>query len=140
MSVKQLSTFVENVAGTVVEVTQILADNKINIHALVLSDTIDFGVLRLIVDDSKKAHRVLKENKFIVRQTDVLILPISQEVGSLNRALKVLKEGSISIEYMYAFSGKEYGKAFAVIKTEDLDGARRVLEENNIEISNGSEI
>lgn len=140
MSIKQLSTFVENIPGAASDVTKILADADINIHALVLSDTMDFGVLRLIVSDTEKAYEVLKENKFVVRQTDVLIVPISQDVGSLNKVLEVLRTESISIEYMYAFSGKEYGKAFAVIKTEDLDRGRKLLEENDIEISKGNEI
>ncbi len=140
MSVRQLSTFLENSPGAVAEITKILAEAHININALVLSDTIDFGVLRLIVSDTEKAYKILKENKFIVRQSDVLIVPISQDIGSLDKVLEVLKDNCISIEYMYAFSGKEYGKAFAVLKMEDLDEAKEVLEKDDIKTLCGDEL
>lgn len=132
MSVRQLSTFLENSTGRVAEATKILAEADIDISALVLSDTIDFGVLRLIVSDTEKAYKVLKENNFIVRLSDVIIVPISHHAGSLAEVLKVLEEASVSVEYMYAFSGREYGEAFAVFKMEDLDGAKEVLDKNNI--------
>lgn len=132
MSVRQLSTFLENTTGRVAEVTKILGEANINISALVLSDTIDFGVLRLIVNDTEKAYKVLKENDFIVRQTDVIIVPISHDAGSLAKVLEVLGNANVSVEYMYAFSGREHGEAFAVFKMEDLDGAKEVLDNNNI--------
>lgn len=140
MSVRQLSTFLENSPGGVAEVTRILAEANVDISALVLSDTIDFGVLRLIVSDTEKAYRILKENKFIVRQTDVIIVPISLEAGSLAKVLEVLANACVSIEYMYAFSGREYGEAFAVFKMEDLDEAKEVLEKNNIKRLCGKEL
>lgn len=132
MSVRQLSTFLENTTGRVAEVTKVLGEANINISALVLSDTIDFGVLRLIVNDTEKAYKVLKENDFIVRQTDVIIVPISHDAGSLAKVLEVLGNANVSVEYMYAFSGREDGEAFAVFKMEDLDGAKEVLDNNNI--------
>lgn len=140
MSVRQLSTFLENSPGGVAEVTRILAEANINISALVLSDTIDFGVLRLIVSDTEKAYRILKENKFIVRQSDVIIVPISHDTGSLAKVLEVFANACVSIEYMYAFSGREYGQAFAVFKMEDLDEAKEVLENNNIRRLCGEEL
>ncbi|HHX59873.1 MAG TPA: hypothetical protein GX707_03905 [Epulopiscium sp.] len=132
MSVRQLSVFLENSPGRVAEVTKILAEAHIDISALVLSDTIDFGVLRLIVSDNDKAYQVLKENSFIVRQSDVIIVPFSREAGSLAKVLEVLGNACIKIEYMYAFLGKESGEAFGVFKMEDLDEAKTVLEKNNI--------
>ena len=119
MSVRQLSTFLENSTGRVAEVTKILADANIDISALVLSDTIDFGVLRLIVSDTEKAYKILKENNFIVRLSDVIVVPISQDIGSIAKVLEVLSNECVSVEYMYAFSGREYGEAFAVFKMED---------------------
>lgn len=133
MSLKQISAFLENSPGRVAEVTKILAEAKINISALVLSDTLDFGVLRLIVSDTEKAYEVLKDNDFIVRQTDVIIVPIAHDAGSLVQVLEVLAREEVSIEYMYAFSGREEGEAFAVFKIEDLDGAKKVLERNKIQ-------
>ena len=132
MSVRQLSAFLENAPARVSEVTKILAEANIDICALVLSDTIDFGVLRLIVNDNDKAYKVLKENKFIVRQSDVIITPMAHDTGSLAKVLEVLADACISIEYMYAFLGKKPGEAFAVFKMEDLDGAKVVLDKNNI--------
>ena len=132
MAVKQLSVFLENTPARVAEVTKILAEAKIDISALVLSDTIDFGVLRLILNDNEKAYKVLKENKFIVRQSKVIVVPIAHDTGSLAKVLEVLANASISIEYMYAFLGKNSGEAFSVFKIEDLDAAKEVLDKNNI--------
>ena len=138
MSLKQLSTFLENTPGRVAEVTKLLGEANININALVLSDTIDFGILRLIVDDTEKAYRILKENEFIVRLTDVIIVPISHYTGSLAKILEVLED--VSIEYMYAFLGREDGEAFVVFKMEDLDEAKKVLKKNNIKSLNEKEL
>lgn len=132
MSLKQISLFLENAPGRVAEVTKILGDADISISALVLSDTLDFGVLRLIVNDIEKAYRVLKENDFIVRQTDVIIVPLSHKAGSLAGVLEVLKDEDVSIEYMYAFSGRQHGEAFGVFKIEDLEGAIKILEKHGI--------
>lgn len=133
MSIKQLSTFLENTPGRVAEVTKLLGEANISISALVLSDTIDFGVLRLIVKDTGKAYKILKDNNFIVRKTDVIIVPISHKAGSVAEVLEVLANECVSVEYMYAFSGREHGEAFAVFKFDDLDEAKEVLEKNNIE-------
>lgn len=138
MSLKQLSTFLENTPGRVAEVTKLLGEANININALVLSDTIDFGILRLIVDDTEKAYRILKENEFIVRLTDVIIVPISHYTGSLAKILEVL--GDVSIEYMYAFLGREDGEAFVAFKMEDLDEAKKVLKKHNIKSLNENEL
>lgn len=132
MSVRQISTFLEHSPGRVAEVTKILAAANVDISALVLSDTIDFGVLRLIVNDTEKAYEVLKENSFIVRQSDVIVVPISHDAGSLAKVLEVLGDACVSIEYMYAFLGKNTGEAFGVFKMEDLDEAKAVLAKNNI--------
>ncbi len=132
MSVRQLSVFLENSPARVAEVTKILAQAKIDISALVLSDTIDFGVLRLILSDNEKAYKVLKDNDFIVRQSDVIIVPIAHDTGSLAKVLEALAKDCISIEYMYAFLGKKSGEAFSVFKMEDLNKAKQVLDKNNI--------
>lgn len=132
MSLKQISTFLENSPGRVAEVTKILGKYNINISALVLSDTLDFGVLRLIVNETEKAYRVLKKNGFIIRQTDVIIVPVSNDAGSLAKVLEILSDEDVSIEYMYAFSGRKKGEAFAVFKIEDMERAKEVLANNNI--------
>ena len=132
MSVRQLSVFLGNQPGRVAAVTKILAEAKIDMSALVLSDTTDFGVLRLIVNEADKAYKALKENQFTVRLTDVIVVPISHEAGSLSKVLETLSNKCIEIEYMYAFLGKKSGEAFAVFKMENLDAAKRVLESSHI--------
>lgn len=132
MSIKQLSVFLENSPGRVAKVTKILAEENIDISALVLSDTIDFGVLRLIVSDNEKAFKVLKKNEFIVRQSDVIVVPMTHDAGSLSEVLEVLGDACVSIEYMYAFLGKTSGEAFGVFKMDDLDEAKAVLDGKNI--------
>lgn len=132
MSIKQLSIFLENKSGRVAEVTKKLASSDININALVLSDTTDFGVLRLIVNNADKAYEVLKNNGFVVSLTDVIIVPMSYETGSLSKVLEVLEDAKVCIEYMYAFLGKKEGEAFSVFRIEDSEQAIKILENNNI--------
>ncbi len=132
MAVKQISVFLENSPSRVAEVTKILANASVDISALVLSDTLDFGVLRLIVNDNEKAYKTLKENSFIVRLSDVIVVPIAHDTGSLSKVLEVLANANISIEYMYAFLGKNHGEAFAVFKIEDVDGAKAILDKSGI--------
>lgn len=138
MSIKQLSIFLENKSGRVAEVTRILAQAQIDISVLVLSDTTDFGVLRLIVSDTEKARTVLKQNKFTVRLSDVIVVPISYESGSLSKVLEVLENESIEIEYMYAFAGRK--EAFTVFKIEDANKAIQVLENHNIKRLSADEL
>ncbi|MBC8059481.1 MAG: hypothetical protein H7Y18_02335 [Clostridiaceae bacterium] len=134
MLIKQLSIFVENKLGRLAEVTKILAVAKIDISALVISDTTDFGVLRLIVNDTEGAHNILKENGFTVRLTDVVAVSISDETGSLSTVLEVLDKEAIEIEYMYAFLGRKIGESPAVFRFEDANKAVEVLQKNNIKV------
>lgn len=132
MSIKQLSIFLENKSGRVAEVTKKLAESDVNISALVLSDTTDFGVLRLIVNDPERGYNVLKENGFTVNLTDVIIVPMSYKAGSLSKVLGVLDDAKICIEYMYAFLGKKDEEAFSVFRIENCKKALEVLDKNNI--------
>lgn len=140
MLVKQLSIFLENKAGRVAEVTKILGEAIIDISALVLSDTTDFGILRLIVNDAEKASKVLKENAFTVSYTDVIVIAIPDESGSLSKVLDLLDKESIEIEYMYAFLGRNIDKSIAALRIEDTDKALEVLAKNSIRILSAKEI
>jgi len=140
MFIKQLSIFVENKLGRLAEVTRILAEEKIDISALVLSDTTDFGVLRLIVNDAERAQSILKQNEFTVRLTDVVVVSISDETGSLSTVLKVLDKEAIEIEYMYAFLGRKVGESPAVFRFEDAKKAVEVLQMNNIKVLTEKEL
>ena len=134
MLIKQLSIFVENKFGRLAEVTKILGDAKIDIRALVVSDTTDFGILRMIVNDTERARGILKENGFTVSCTDVVVVDIPDEPGSLSKVLGILSDAAIEIEYMYAFLGRENGKAPAILRVEDVNKAVDLLQKNNINI------
>ena len=119
MFVKQLSVFVENKFGRISEIINALAENSIDISALSLADTSEFGILRLIVDKPELAVDVLKEEGVIVKLSDVLAIAIDDAPGGLAKALEVLTQANVVIEYMYAFIGKADGKAMTVIRVDD---------------------
>jgi len=138
MLVKQISVFLENKSGRLAEVTKILGDNGIDISALSIADTTDFGILRLIVNQPEKAEKVLKENGLTVSCTSVIAIAVVDEPGGLARALEVLEKESIGIEYMYAFVGKTSNEALVILRVEAPDMAVKVLTENNIRVLSSS--
>ena len=103
MKIKQLTVFVENKVGYLFEITQLFAENNIDMKALSIADTKDFGILRLIVDKPETALNVLKEHEFLGTITDVIGVEISNETGALSKALAALSENNVNIEYLYAF-------------------------------------
>ena len=119
MFVKQLSVFVENKFGRISDIINALSENSIDISALSLADTSEFCILRLIVDKPELAVDVLKEEGVIVKLSDVLAIAIDDAPGGLAKALSVLTEANVVIEYMYAFIGKADGKAMTVIRVDD---------------------
>ncbi len=132
MFIKQVSIFVENKAGAASDVLDILTQNNINIRALSIADTSEYGIMRLITEDPDHAKAVLKENGIMVKRTRVFAIPLDDKPGGLNEILHILKSADISVEYMYAFVGKNHGKAVVVIKTNDTDNTSAVLEANGI--------
>jgi hypothetical protein len=134
MLVKQISLFLENKSGRLAEVTKILAGEGINISALSIADTTDFGILRLIVSDPEKAEKVLKENGLTVSCTNVIAIAVPDKPGGLAEALDILEKESIGIEYMYAFVGKTSDKALVILRVEDPEKAISTLEKNNINV------
>ena len=103
---KQITVFLENKAGRMEEVTGCLAEKGINLHALYIADTTDFGILRMIVSDPEKAVKALKERDFMVKTADVIAVAMGHSPGSLHKVLRKLRELDVSIEYMYAFTGR----------------------------------
>lgn len=125
MAVNQVSVFLENKPGTLDQMTAVLAKNNVNIRALSLADTNDFGIARMIVNDVYEATNVLKEENFVATFTPVLIYSISDEAGSLNSLLKNFTETKVNIEYMYAFAGKK--KAYMIFRVKDTANAEKLL-------------
>ena len=130
MIIKQLSVFVENRNGRMLDIAKTLAANDIDISALSLADTSDFGVLRLIVDKPDKAKQALKEIGIVVKISDVIAIAMDDAPGGMAKALEVISNNGISIEYMYACIGKTSGKALMVMRTEDTEKAEEILDVN----------
>lgn len=140
MKVQQLSVFLENKTGRLAEATRALAVNNINIRALSLADTTDFGVLRLIVNDSENAYEALKKEGFVVRITEVIGVQISDRPGGLDEVLTLMKEEGINIEYLYAFLGTNEEYAVVILRVEEMDRAVDILEKQNIKTLDPSEL
>ena len=119
MAIKQLTVFVQNQKGTVVSVTDILSKNNINIRALSIAETQDFGILRLIVNDEATAEKVLSENGYLIKTIDVVGVKIGDEPGKLTEALGVLDQANINVEYLYAFMARTEKHAYVVLRVED---------------------
>lgn len=132
MLIKQISVFMENVPGKLGEVTQALGENGIDMSALSLADTTDFGILRLIVNDPDKACQVLRDHDFIVKQSDVVAAVIDDRPGGLTTVLQILSQAKVSVEYMYAFVGSQDGHAVVVMRPDDAEAAQRALDANHI--------
>jgi len=127
MAIKQLTVFVPNRKGTIVSVTDILAKNNINLRALSIAETEDFGILRLIVNDETAAEKVLKEKGYLIKVVDVVGVKIGDEPGKLTAALDILDKADINVEYLYAFMARTEKHAYVVLRVEDNDLAKRAL-------------
>jgi hypothetical protein len=138
MLIKQLSIFLENKSGRLNEVSQILANAGINMSAFSVADTSEFGILRLIVSDPEQACKVLRENQFSVNLTDVVCLNCPNEPGALAKALQILSDNQVSIEYLYAYSVGD--SANVVLKPDRLEACIKVLQEHKVELVRASEL
>ncbi len=127
MAIKQLTVFVENKQGTLVAVTETLSKHNINLRALSIAETEDFGILRLIVNDEATAEKILSEAGYLIKMTDVVGVKIGDEPGKLSAALKVLDENKINMEYLYAFMSRTEKHAYVVIRVEDNAAAEAAL-------------
>ncbi|NLN64216.1 MAG: ACT domain-containing protein [Clostridiaceae bacterium] len=141
MLVKQISIFLENKHGRLAKVTRILGDNNINIRALSIADTTDFGILRLIVNQPEKAKEILDENGFAASINEVIAIEAEDQPGGLAKALDILDSKGVSIEYMYAFVGNTASKcAMVIIRVENPEKAIQVLNDEDILISSACDI
>lgn len=140
MKVKQISVFLENKSGRLAKVTEVLGENGVNIRALSIADTSDFGILRLIVNHPEKAYEALKEAGFTVSETEVIAVEVPDVPGGLAQALTVLQASRINVEYLYAFLEKSSKAALVVFRVEEPDRACEVLAANNINVLKGDEV
>lgn len=142
MVIRQLSVFVGNKAGTLAEITSVLADKSINLRALSLADTKDYGILRLIVDDPDNALAVLKNAGFTASITEVLAVLIDDRPGGLSKALQILAGNGYGIEYMYAFISKRSNEAVVVMKIGDekARNAAEILTSNGYKVLCGKDV
>lgn len=134
MKVEQISIFIENKSGRLAEVTGVLAESGINIRALSLADTSDFGILRLIVNDSQKALKVLREQHFTVSITDVIGIEVPDSPGGLTSLLQILDQNNVNVEYMYAFAEFSGDNAIIIFRFDNVDEAIAALSSHGIKI------
>lgn len=134
MHAEQISIFVENKEGRLAEVSAILRNANVNIRALSLADTTDFGVLRLIVDHTQDAEKALKDEGFTVGKTRVLAVEVKDQPGGLYEILNCLSQEGINVEYMYAFANPQQKNAIMIFRFDDIDKAQTVLAKENIKV------
>ena len=132
MIIKQISVYLENVAGRLAEVTRILADNNVNLRAMTIADTADFGILRIIADNPDKAVSALTKAGFMAKETDVLAVEVEDRPGGLARVMDVFSKNKVNIEYMYASLERSEDKAVIVIRVEDAQKGIKIVEENGL--------
>ena len=138
MSVNQVSVFLENKPGTLNNLTEVLAAHNINIRALSLAETNEFGIVRMLVNDVFEATTVLKENNFVATLTPVLAYAIADEAGDLNKLLQKFSAANVNIEYMYAFAGKE--RAYMIFRVNDTKKAESLPQSKGLKSLTQEEI
>ena len=140
MLVKQISVFVQNERGRLSQITRLMAENGIDICSISISDTVDFGILRLIVNDPEKCEKVLKENGFTVSITNVIAVGITDEPGSLAQVFALADENGINVEYVYAFISHTTQDACIIMRVTDGERAAKVLAERGIKVLTAEDV
>ena len=140
MKVEQISIFIENKSGRLAEVARVLDEKHVNIRALSLADTSDFGILRLLVDNTEVALQTLKESGFTVSKTAVVAVEVPDQPGSLCKILQVLDDAQINVEYMYAFAERNADNAVIIYRFDEIDNAIKVLQEKGVSILTGEQL
>ena len=141
MSIKQISVFLENKPGKLQQMTSVLAANNVDMRALSLAETKDFGITRLVVDDVFNAVNILKEADFVASLTSVLAVAVPDEPGGLDKLLHIFSEASVNIEYMYAFiGGKDTKHAYMIFRVADTKAAEARLAGKGLKIMTQEDI
>ncbi len=140
MTINQISIFLENKPESLSELTDVLAKNNINMRAISLADTSDFGIARIITDDCDKVSQILKDNDYIVKITGVIAIEIPDEAGSLNNILKLLAQNGRNVEYMYGFTGRKTNSACMILRTTDIPKTIEILQNAKIHLISQEEL
>ena len=140
MKVEQISIFIENKSGRLAEVARVLGEKNVNIRALSLADTSDFGILRLLVDNTDVALTALKESGFTVNKTEVVAVEVPDQSGGLCKILQVLDDAQINVEYMYAFAERNANIAIIIYRFDDIDNAIKTLQAKGVSILTGEQL
>ena len=140
MAIKQLTVYVQNKKGSMAALTDVLAKNGVNIRALSIAETEDFGLLRIIVNDETAATKILEENGYLIKVIDVVGVKIGDKPGALTAALSVLDKADVNVEYLYAFMARTEKHAYVVLRVEDNAKAEAVLEESGLHLKTNADI
>jgi hypothetical protein len=132
MAINQITIFLENKAGALLDVTKLLSSNKVDLRAINIAETADYGLLRLITADNKQAEKVLKKENLIFTETPVLAVAIDDKTGALTDLLAIFAKNDINVHYMYSIFGSQDGKAYMIMQISDIEKATSILAENNI--------
>ena len=140
MTINQISIFIENRKNALAEFTNVLATHNINMRAMSLADTSDFGIARIIVDNVEQVMGALERSHYIVKSTPVIAVEIPDEPGSLNKILKILADNGRNVEYMYGFTGRKTNSAYMIIRCTDVPETEKVCEKNGIRMISQKEL
>ena len=140
MTIEQISIFIENRKNALAEFTNVLATHNINIRAMSLADTSDFGIARIIVDNVEQVMGALERSHYIVKSTPVIAVELPDEAGSLNKILKILADNGRNVEYMYGFTGRKTNSAYMIIRCTDVEETEKVCEKNGIRMVGQDEL
>ena len=140
MKIKQLSIFLQNKMGSLAKPLEVLTVADVNIRAMCMADTSEFGILRLVVDNPEKGKEALEQNNFLVKMTEIIGVEMNDSPGGLTSVLKTIRDNNIDLEYLYAFTHDKADKAILLLHAEDIDKLIEVLENNNITIVKSEEV
>ena len=132
MTIKQVSVFLENVAGRLAEITKVLSEGGINLRAMTIADTADFGILRIVADNPEKTVELCEKNGITARITEVLAVEIEDKPGALLSVMQLFNKSEINIEYLYASLEQNRDNAVIIFKIEDVERGSKILEENGL--------
>ena len=140
MKIKQLSIFLQNKMGSLAKPLEVLTVADVNIRAMCMADTSEFGILRLVVDDPEKGKKALEQNNFLVKMTEIIGVEMNDTPGGLTSVLKTIRDNNIDLEYLYAFTHDKADKAILLLHADDIDKLIEILQNNNITIVPSEEV